>query len=76
MATREKNNTNLLLLVDNTTIYRTLANALYTNYNVVAWPSNLGLALGSLYIYCSPTSALSIPLTLVHSLLASRLVNC
>jgi hypothetical protein len=66
----------LPLLIGNTMICRTLANALCTNYNIVAWPSNLGLALGSLYIYCSPTSALSIPLTLVRSLLASRLVNC
>jgi hypothetical protein len=76
IATREKNNADLPLLVGNITICGTLADALCTNCNVAAWPSDLGLALGSLYIHCSPTSALSIPLTLVRSLLAGRLVNC
>ena len=76
IAAREKNNADLLLLVGNTIICRTLAEALCTNCNAAAWPSNWGLTLRSLYICCSPISALSVLLILVCSLLASRLVNC
>src|SRR5438876_6050638 len=78
IAVTKKNNANLLLLVGNTMTNSIVSNRLCTNYNTDACPSDYGFALGSWYMRCNLTNALStlLSVSLTRSLLASRLVNC